>query len=131
MITKKITYTDFNGVERTEEFNFNMTKAELAELELSYPGGFSTIINNVVNAKDVTQLAAIFKDIICRSYGIKSEDGRKFVKNRENLEDFMATEAYSELYMELATDANKAAEFINGVLPKIDQPKALPKKATK
>ena len=117
MYKKTVTYTDFNGVERTEDFYFHFTKAELMDLNLSTEGGLLEIIKTIVKAKDTPELVKLFKKTILLAYGIKSEDGRRFKKSDEIREDFMSTEAYSEIYMELATDADEAARFINGVLP--------------
>jgi len=118
MLKKTIKFLDFNGAEREEDFYFNLTKAEVAELELSVNGGISEMLKRIIASKDTKQLANVFKDLICRSYGVKSLDGRKFVKNAEVLEEFTATEAYSELYMDLATNADAAQKFVNAVLPK-------------
>lgn len=117
MYKKTITYTDFNGVERTEDFYFHFTKAELMDLNLSTDGGLLEIIKTIVKAKDTPELVKLFKKTILLAYGIKSEDGRRFKKSDEIREDFLSTEAYSEIYMQLATDADEAAKFINGVLP--------------
>ena len=119
MLKKTITYTDYNGIERTEDFYFNLTKAEIADMELGTTGGFSELVKKIVEAKDVPQLIEIFKDILHKAYGVKSLDGRRFMKNEEYWLEFKETEAYSQLYMELATDDNKAADFINGVIPDI------------
>ena len=129
MLKKTITYTDYNGIERTEDFYFNLTKAEVANMELGMTGGFSELVKKIVEAKDVPQLIEIFKDIIRKSYGVKSLDGRRFIKNENVWLEFAETEAYSQLYMELATDDKKAADFINGVLPQLsdkDLAKKLP-----
>lgn len=117
MLKKTITYTDYNGVERTEDFYFNLSKAELAEMELSTSGGYTEMLTKIIKAQDRTTLIAIFKDFIMKSYGVKSPDGRRFIKNDEVREEFAQTEAYSILFMELATDDNKAVEFVNGILP--------------
>lgn len=117
MIKKTIAYTDYNGVQRTEDFYFNLTKAELLEMELTSVGGFSEMVQKIINAKDGPALTAIFKDLILKAYGEKSADGRRFIKNDEIREAFSQTEAYSNLFMELATDDNAAAAFINGVMP--------------
>lgn len=117
MIKETITYTDFNGNERTETFWFNLTKAEVARMELSVNGGMAEMMQRIVDAKDAPSLIKVFEEVIQRSYGVKTPDGRGFVKRKEDLEDFMSTEAYSQLYMELITDANAAAEFINGIFP--------------
>lgn len=115
-ITK--TYVDYNEVERTEDFYFNLTKAEVTEMELSKEGGISAYIKAIIAAKDMPELIKLFKEIVLKAYGQKSLDGRRFIKNAELTEDFSQTEAYSMIFMELATDSNKAAEFINGVMPK-------------
>ncbi len=117
MIKKTITYEDYNGVERTEDFHFNLTKAEIMEMELSTTGGFAEMITNIINAKDQPALIKIFKEFICKAYGKKSADGRRFMKSEDILAEFVETEAFSQLYMELATNAEKAAEFVNGVAP--------------
>lgn len=118
MLKKTITYTDYDGNERTEDFYFNLTKAELMEMELSTEGGLEKKLNKIIASKDSTKIIETFKDIIVRSYGEKSDDGKRFVKNKEIADGFTQTEAYSELFMELASDADKAAEFINGIIPK-------------
>ena len=111
------TYVDFNDLSRTEDFYFNLTQAEVTEMELSVDGGLVEMINRIVAAKDGKQIIALFKDIVLRAYGEKSPDGRRFVKNQEIRDAFAQTEAYSDLFMELATDAQKAAEFVNGIVP--------------
>ena len=119
MIKKTITYTDYNGKERTEDFLFNLTEAELAEMEMSIKDGYSEMLNQAINAEDTPTLAAVFKKLIRKSYGQKSPDGRKFVKSEELSDDFEHTPAYSKLVMELLGDQSgkTAAEFFNGVLP--------------
>jgi hypothetical protein len=117
MIKKTITYPDFNGNERTEDFYFNLTKAEITKMELSIKGGLAEMIQRIVAAQDTPAIIEVFEDLIKRSYGVKTPDGRGFVKKTEDLEAFMATEAYSQLFMELATDADAAAKFVNGVVP--------------
>ena len=117
MLTKTVKYTDYNGNERTEKLNFHLTKAEIAEMELSMPGGMSATIQRIIEAQDTKQLIDIFKDLLLRSYGVKSPDGRRFIKNDELREEFSQTEGYSELFMELATDAKAASDFVNGIIP--------------
>lgn len=118
MLKKTITYTDYNGVERKEDFYFNLTKAEITEMELSTTGGLSTVLQRIVSEQDQPQLIRMFKDLIIRSYGKKSDDGKRFIKNEQLSEEFTQTEAYNILFMELATDAEKAANFVNGIIPK-------------
>lgn len=117
MLKKTITYTDYNGVERKEDFYFNFTKAELTDMNLSVQGGLREMIQKIIDTQDVPGIAKIFKEIIFKAYGEKSADGRRFVKTLELAEAFSQTEAYSELYMELATDSKAAAEFVNGIMP--------------
>jgi hypothetical protein len=117
MLKKTIKYVDFNGVERSEEFYFNLTKAELMEMELSISGGLTEMINSIVNTQDAPEIIKIFKKLILDSYGVKSNDGKRFVKSKELSEEFAQTEAYSVLFMELATNADEASKFINGIMP--------------
>ena len=119
MLKKTLTYTDYNGVERTEDFYFNLTKAEVTEMELSVNGGLIMLIEKVVATRDSKQIVEIFKDLILRAYGEKSLDGRKFIKNKELTDSFAQTEAYSDLFMELATNAEAATVFINGITPTV------------
>lgn len=117
MLKKVIKYTDFNGVEREEEFYFNLTEAELAEMNLMTKGGLKTYLESIIATKDTPALAELFKTIIDKSYGVKSPDGRKFMKSKDILEDFIYTQAYSNLYMELVTNADSASNFINSIVP--------------
>lgn len=117
MLKKTIKYTDYNGVEREEDFYFNLSKAEIAEMELEIPGGMTAMLQRITAAKDTPSLVKIFKDLILRSYGEKSADGKRFIKSAELKESFSQTEAYSELFMELATNADSASAFINGIIP--------------
>lgn len=118
MIKKTFTFTDYNGVERTEDHYFNLNKAEALEMEMGITGGFSAWVEKIVAAKDQATLIKIFKDFILKAYGEKSADGRQFIKSPELSKAFEQTEAYVMLYMELATDDKAAAEFVNGVMPK-------------
>lgn len=117
MIKKTITYSDFNGNERTEDFYFNLTKAEITKMELSIKGGLAEMIQRIVAAQDTPAIIEVFEDLIKRSYGVKTPDGRGFVKKAEDLDAFICTEAYSQLFMELATDADAASKFVNGIVP--------------
>lgn len=118
MIKWPITYTDYNGEQRTEDFYFNLSKAEVMERQLMANGAYSEMLNRMVQQRDLPKIAEEFKTIILMSYGEKSEDGRRFIKSKELSEAFSQTEAYSELYIQLATDADLATKFINGVMPK-------------
>ena len=117
MLKESIAYTDFNGEERTEEFYFNLTKAELVELETSMHDGLSEAIKRIVAEDNQENIVKIFKEIILKAYGVKSIDGRRFVKNQEIRDDFAASEPYSVLFMKLATDTEAATAFINGIVP--------------
>lgn len=119
MIKEVITYKDFDGNERTDTCHFNLTKAECMEMELTTPGGLQQMIEQIVAEKDNKKIVKIFKDIILKSYGKKSPDGKHFYKSDEISAEFAATEAYSELFMKLATDHEAASRFINGVIPQI------------
>ena len=111
------TYNDYNGGTRTRDFYFNLTQAEITEMELSVDGGLAEMINRIVAEQNGKQIIELFKDIILRSYGEKSADGERFIKNQELRDKFSQTEAYSDLFMELATDAKAAADFVNGIIP--------------
>lgn len=120
MIKKTITYTDFDDNERTEDFWFNLTKSELMEMDFSQTGGMEKLIQSIVDAQDTKRIIEIFKDIVLKSYGEKTLDGRGFIKVRDGhklADEFSQTAAYDTLFMELATNDKAAAEFINGVIP--------------
>lgn len=117
MLKKTITYTDYNGNERTEDFYFNLTKAEIMEMEMSTTGGLAEMITRIVAAQDQPAIIKIFKDLVLKAYGEKSADGKRFIKSEEIAAGFSQTEAYSILFMELATDADAAAKFVNGIVP--------------
>lgn len=117
MLKKTITYKDYNEVERKEDFYFNLTKAEVMEMEMSEVGGMAEMIRKIVDAKDAPAIIKVFKDLILKAYGEKSADGKRFIKSAEISEAFSQTEAYSQLFMELASDSDAAANFINGIVP--------------
>lgn len=121
MLKKTIKYTDYNGVERTEDFYFNLTKAEVMEMEMSETGGLAESIQRIVAAQDTPAIIAVFKKLVLDAYGERSADGREFLKEDVNgyrlCNKFKQTEAYSILFMELATDDKAAAAFINGIVP--------------
>ena len=117
MLKKPFTYTDYNGVERTEDHYFNLNKAEVMEMEMSTKGGLAEMIQRIIAAQDAPAIIKIFKDLIRKSYGVKSADGKRFIKNDEIWAEFEQSEAYSMLFMELATDAEAASQFINGIVP--------------
>lgn len=117
MLKRKITYTDYNGVERTEDFYFNLTKAELTRMELSVDGGMANMLQRVADAKDGPTIMKLFEELLLTAYGEKSDDGRRFMKSKAISEAFSQTEAYSIIFMELVTDDKKAAEFIQNIIP--------------
>lgn len=117
MYKKTVTYEDYDGIERTETFYFNLSKAELLEMEIDRDGGMANLIQKIIDERDARRMINIFKEVMNRSYGVKSDDGKRFVKNPEVLAAFVESPAYSDIYMELITDTDKAIEFINGIMP--------------
>ena len=124
MIKKTMKYTDYNGVERTEDYYFNLNKTEVIEMQVSVEGGYSELIDRIIKTDDNREIVNVLKTIILKSYGEKSIDGKRFMKVDDNgnplYRKFEDTEAFVELYMELANNAKKAAEFINAVIPNMD-----------
>lgn len=117
MFKKTITYTDYNGTKRTENFYFSLNKAEIMDMELGVPGGMRQMLQLIIDKQDIPRIIETLKNLIKSSYGEKSPDGRRFIKSKELTEAFVQTEAYCELYMELLGDADKAADFINKIMP--------------
>lgn len=117
MLKKTISYKDFNGNDRTEDFYFNLMESEVLEMELGETGGLADMMRRIVAAQDMPALVKIFKDLVLKAYGEKSPDGKRFVKSKEISDAFSQTEAYSKLFMELATDDVAAAKFATGILP--------------
>lgn len=126
MLKKSIKYTDFNGVERNEDFYFNLSKAELMEMQLATDGGLDAKIKEIVNKQNVPEIVSLFKTIILKSVGVKSDDGKRFIKNQDIRDAFEQSEAFSELFMELAANAEKAESFIKAVMPAIPANAQLP-----
>lgn len=118
MLKKTITYVDYDGNERTEDFYFNLSKAEIMEMELGTSGGMVQMLNKIVAAKDSPAIVEAMKTMILKAYGEKSPDGKRFVKSEELSNAFSQTEAYSQLFMELATNADAGSEFFTGIIPK-------------
>ena len=121
MIAKTIKYKDYNGENREEKFYFNLSKAEVTEMELSTEGGLAEKIQAIINANNTPEIIKLYKELILKAYGEKTADGRRFRKvddegHRLSIA-FSETEAYSTLFMELANDDVKAAEFVNGIMP--------------
>lgn len=121
MLKKTFTYVDYNGVLRTEDKYFNLTESEVMEMEMSTNGGLAETINAIVAAKDAPAIIKIFKDLILKAYGEKSPDGKRFIKSPELSTAFSQTEAYNQLFMELATNAEAASDFVNGIVPVPDK----------
>ena len=117
MLKKTITYEDFDGNKRTEDFYFNLSKAEVLEMEMGISGGMTQMLNKIIAAQDGGRIIKTFKDIILKAYGEKSPDGKRFIKSEEISTAFSQTEAYSQLFMELATNADAAATFMNSIIP--------------
>ena len=130
MYTKKVTYTDWLGNERTEEFNFNLTKAALMEMQFEQEGGMREYLQRIIDAKDRKALMQMFKDLVLRAYGEISADGKYFIQNDETKARFASTPVYSLLFMELTDNADAAAEFVNGIMPPdLDKVSAKPRQA--
>jgi len=130
MLKRNITYEDFNGETVTDTYYFNLSKTEIVELEFEYEAGLEQALQRIIETKDHKALIAEFKKIVLLAYGVKSEDGKRFIKNDELREEFSQTAAYDALFMELATDANAAGDFVTGIIPKdmvpaVDQDKPL------
>ncbi len=118
MLKRDITYRDFNDEEVTDTFYFNITKSEIIELEVEHQEGLEGMIKRIIETKDNKSLISQFKRIVLLSYGEKSADGKRFIKSEESREAFSQTAAFDALFIELATEDEKAASFITGVLPK-------------
>lgn len=117
MLKKTITYTDYDGMERTEDFWFNLSKTELTKLDAELPGGVLGVLRKIIDKKDRKALVDFIETLILRSYGEKTLDGKRFVKNPDMAEEFMQTPAYDELFMSILSDTDSQTSFINGVIP--------------
>lgn len=126
MIKWKIKYTDYNGEAQEEDFYFNLSKAEVMEMDLNANGAYSEYLQRIVDTRDGKKIAEEFKNLILKSYGEKSPDGRRFIKSEDKTQEFMQTEAYSELYIQLATEEGAADKFITGILPSVEQNNPVP-----
>lgn len=128
MLVKTITYTDFNDNTRTEDFHFNLTKAEVMEMEMRETGGMAKMLERIVQEQDSEKIIENFKAIILKAYGEKSADGRRFVKSKELSEAFSQTNAFNDLAVELYTNAEAAAAFINAIIPQVQEQTLTPVK---
>lgn len=118
MLVKEVTYIDYDGNERTEECRFHLTEAETVELEMSEKGGLTAVLKQMIQEKDNPKIMATFKNLILTSYGVKSADGRRFIKSKELSEEFSQTEAYNQIFMEIISGGDEAmSAFVNGILP--------------
>ena len=117
MLKKTVTYTDYNGIERTESFYFHYSEAEILDMEMSVEGGLAERIQRIIDAKDQTSLMKEIKKFVLDAYGVKSDDGRRFMKNDEIRTSFVENPAYSEIWLELLSDEQIASEFVNQVVP--------------
>ena len=120
MLKKTIAFTDYLGNDREEDFYFHLNKAEVTEMQLEIDGGLTGMLERIIQKKSGPDIIKTFKMLIMRSYGVPSPDGRKFMKSKEITEDFLQTEAYNNFFMELVTDAGKAADFIRDILPNME-----------
>lgn len=125
MIKWPIKYTDYNGEEHAEDFYFNLNRAEVMELDLAANGAYGAYLQRIVEQRDGKAIAREFRNLILKSYGEKSPDGRRFIKNDELRDAFEQSAAYEELYMQLATDDKACQKFVSGVLPKVEQNQAV------
>lgn len=124
MLKKEITFTDYDGVVRTEAHYFNLSKVEIVEMNANIPGGMNYYLSKITSEKDQKKIWDLFAEIVKKSYGQKSPDGRRFIKSKELTEEFMQTEAYVELMMSFLSDAQVAVDFVEGIIPKVDKPVA-------
>lgn len=116
MYKETITYNDYNDKERSEDFYFDLSQAELIEMEMTTPGGFTGMLDRAVNAQDYPTLFKAFKDFVYKSYGEKSADGREFMKSDAITARFVQTRAYSNLMTKLCSDSDYAAKFVNAIV---------------
>lgn len=121
MYKKTISYTDFDGNERTEDFYFNLTASELTKRELITPGGWSNQLEKISKSNDPAEIITAFNEIIDMAYGVKSDDGRSFKKSKQITDDFKQTAAYDELMMSFLTDTDSAVEFVNAIIPDVSK----------
>ena len=117
MLKKTIKYTDFNGVEREEDFYFNLTEAELFDMNLSKDGGLQDYIQAIVKSNNSVEISKFFRSVIDKAYGVKSADGKHFEKSERTLAAFKSTQAYSDLYVGFLTNADEAADFMKQIIP--------------
>ena len=117
MLKKTITYTDYNDRSRTEDFWFNLSRTEILDMAICKRRDLGKLLSDIITESDPTKFISLIEDLIQISYGRKSEDGKRFIKSEELTRDFTQTEAYSELLVDLALNADKAVEFVNAIIP--------------
>lgn len=117
MIKKTVTYHDYNGVQRTEDFYFDLSEDKIVEMAVSKDGGIEAFIKRILQTRDQQEIVRMFREYLRLTYGEKSDDGKYFVQNDEVFEKFKSTRAYEKIFMELAFNADAAAEFINKTIP--------------
>lgn len=118
MLKQDVTYEDFNGETVTDTLYFNLTATELTKLEAEYEGGLEKVLEEIIKSNDIRRIIAEFQKIILLSYGERSDDGKRFIKSDQIREEFAQTAAYDAFFMQMAADAELAANFVNGVIPK-------------
>lgn len=121
MLKKRVTYIDYNGVQQTEDFYFHLKPSELAELEVSVEGGYSELLEKAKNEDNHQVLYKFVKDVLTKSYGIKSEDGKRFIKNDELVEAFEQSPAYDEIFMEVISNPENFNAFVDAVTPNMNK----------
>lgn len=124
MIKETVTYTDYNGMERTEDFYFNMNKVELMKMEFGSAGGFAAMVKRAIASNESAVLLDVFEKLVRDAYGVKSPDGKRFIKSKELTDEFVQSPAYETIYMKMVMDDVAAARFINGIMPKDIQEEA-------
>ena len=117
-ITRK--FEDYNGVEKEQDFWFNLSKADILKMELSEEGGMDKRLDKLVKTKDMKEAIRVFEGLLLMAYGVKTDDGR-FVKNDQVRAEFASSAAYSDIYFELATNPEAAQKFVEGVIPKFEE----------
>ena len=117
MLRKEVEYKDFDGNDRKDVLWFHLNEVEITEMDLETSGGLVKYMESIIDTKDVNRLITIFKDLLIRSYGERSMDGKHFYKDDKIRNEFVSSAAYPVLYMEMVSDADKAVEFINGIVP--------------
>lgn len=118
MVAKKITYTDFTGKEITEVFYFNLTQVELAEMNLNIDGGFDQLSDRFKQKPDAAQMVDIFKALMHKAVLEKTPDGKRYVKSKEISDSFVASDAYSQLFIEmiLSENSDNVLNFLSKVI---------------